>query len=116
MRESMVGVVVEISGIFLRVVLKSIEVQFVSVAPAPVLARLKRLDDRVFGVAVVRARVPVLGRVAAADMSAGKTQTQMNPAVSHFETLFAALSAGGNFVNFTEVCAGCCRHRTNSWL
>jgi len=71
----MVGVVVEISGIFLRVVPKSIEVQFVGITPAPVFPRLKRLDDRVFDLPIMRARVFVLGRIAAADVSAGKTES-----------------------------------------
>jgi len=32
----------------------------------------------------------VLGRIAAADMSAGKTQPEMNPAIAHLQTLLAA--------------------------
>src|SRR3979490_730518 len=99
MRESMVGVVVEISGIILRVVLNSIEVKLVSVAPPPVFAGFKRLDNRMFGMAIVRAGVLVLRRIAAADMSAGKTESQVDPAVSHLQALFAAFTTGCDFVN-----------------
>jgi hypothetical protein len=45
--------------------------------------------------------VLVLGRIAAADMSAGKTDAQMNPLVAGLQTFFAAVGAGRDF--FTDL-------------
>jgi len=39
----------------------------------------------------------VLGIITASHMTAGQTQTQVNPGVSHLQTLQAALPAGYNF-------------------
>ena len=39
----------------------------------------------------------ILGIITASHMTAGQAQTQMNPGVSHLQTLQAALSAGYNF-------------------
>src|SRR6266446_10168031 len=109
MRESMVGEAMEVSDINLRDPdeIQSIQEHFVSVAPAPVLTRLERLDNWVFGMTVVRAGMFVLGCVATSYVSTGKTEPQVDPAIAHFQTLFAALSAGRDFADFAEMCALC---------
>jgi hypothetical protein len=45
----------------------------------------------------------VFGRVAAADMAAFATQTQMNPGIAHFQAFFAALAVRLHFLDLTEV-------------
>src|SRR5882757_3903479 len=114
MRASMVGIVAEVSDIFFecsRRMLKSIEVEFVRIAPAPVFPGLKRLHNRMFDMPIVLAGMFVLGRIAAADVSAGKAEAKVDPAVAHLETLLAAVAAGGNFMNLAQVRTSCGSHR-----
>src|ERR1700709_2355480 len=51
----------------------------VDVAPAPVLARLERLDDGVADESGMPPGVPVRRRVAAPDVPAAQAQPQMHP-------------------------------------
>ena len=62
----------------------------IDVAPLPVLARLKRLDDRVVGSVIVFGGMFVLRTVATAHMATGEAKAQMNPAISHLQALFTA--------------------------
>ena len=64
--------------------------QFIGIAIPPILPRLERANYRMLRRVVVLGGVLVLGRIAAADMSAGETQTQMHPCVAHLEALLAA--------------------------
>jgi hypothetical protein len=48
----------------------------------------------VFGGVEVFGGVFVFGGVAAADVSAGKAEAQMDPTIAHFEALFAAFCFG----------------------
>src|SRR5450631_3139046 len=79
------------------------DVGVVHVAPSPVLARLEGLDDRVLDGIEVRARVLVLRGVAAADMAAGQTQAQMDPAVARLQAVLAALRARRDLANLAQV-------------
>jgi hypothetical protein len=54
----------------------------VYVAPAPVLAWLKRLHDRVLRVVKVLGRMLIFRRVAAADMPADEALAKMDPSVA----------------------------------
>ena len=68
-----------------------LEHQLVGVAPAPVLARLGRADDRVLRVLVMSRRVFPLRVVAAADVAAGLAHPQMHPAHPERQALLAAV-------------------------
>src|SRR3954470_21355004 len=70
--------------------LRGAERDLVDVTPAPVLAWLCGADDRVARLVLVRRRVPVRRRVAAADLSARHAHAQMNPAAADLEALLAA--------------------------
>jgi hypothetical protein len=56
-----------------------------------------------FGRVKMPGRVLVLRRIAAADVPAGETQAQMNPGISHFEALLAALRVRMNVPNLVEM-------------
>jgi hypothetical protein len=58
------------------------------------------------GLMKVLGGVPVLGRIAAADMAALEAQTQVNPGIMHLETFFAALAAGSDFSDLFQVRTG----------
>src|SRR5436190_2707249 len=70
------------------------ERDLVDVAPAPVLARLGRADDRMGGLVEVRGRVPVRRVVAAADVPAGLAHAQMHPPAAGPQALLAAGDLG----------------------
>jgi hypothetical protein len=56
---------------------------FVDITPTPVLPRLKRLDNWVRRLMEVFGGMLVLRRVAAANVAALQTETQVHPAVAH---------------------------------
>ena len=63
-------------------------------------------------------RVKMLGGVfvfriiAAADVPTDQAQPQMDPRIAHLQAFLAALAAGMDVTNFTEMLATCCcRHR-----
>jgi hypothetical protein len=62
---------------------------FVHVTPNPRFSRLNGTDERVLCLVKMFGGVLVLGRVAAAHMSADEAQAQMHPGVAHFDALFA---------------------------
>jgi hypothetical protein len=55
----------------------------------------------------------VLGVIAAPNTPANQTDSKMHPLVAHLETLFAALGARRNFLNFIEMST---RHVTHNYL
>src|SRR6266478_1657281 len=81
----------------------SVEKHFVHVAPAPALARLKRLHDGVLRLMEMFGGVFVLGRVAATDMTATETFPQMDPAIAHLQALLAALATRLHLLDFSQV-------------
>ena len=78
----------------------------INVAPHPILTRLERLDDRVVGGVEVLGGVLVLRVVAAANIAAAHALAQVYPGVAGLQAVFAAVSAGLNFVDLVEVRAG----------
>src|SRR5689334_12239440 len=48
-------------------------------------------------------RVLVLGRIAAADVSAAQAQAQVDPSIAHLQALFAAIGVGLYLVNLIQV-------------
>jgi hypothetical protein len=63
----------------------------IDIAPHPVFPRLNGTDERVLGLMEMLRCVLILGRVAAADVSALQAKPQMNPGISHLQTLFTAV-------------------------
>jgi hypothetical protein len=79
------------------------EHDLVHVAPAPVLTRFERADDRVArGVEVLRG-VLVLRGVTAAHVPAGQAEPQVDPPVSHRQALLAAVRAGCNVFDLIKM-------------
>src|SRR5262245_29852474 len=66
----------------------------VHVAPAPILSGLERPHDGMLARPEVLRRMPVLRRVAAADVPAREAEPQMYPPIAHAQTLLAALRGG----------------------
>ena len=57
-------------------------------------------------------RVPVRRGIAAAHMSAGQAESQVDPARTHLQTFLATIRARGDFrINLIEVSAGVAVHR-----
>lgn len=50
-------------------------------------------------------RVPVLRGIAAADVTASEAQTQMDPAVTHFDAIFTDVFCGLKIPGFFDVFA-----------
>src|SRR5271169_1997899 len=82
---------------------ESVQHDFVHVAPAPVLTRLDRLDDGVFGAMKMLGGMLVLGGIAAPDVPANEAHPQMNPLVPHLQTFFAAVCAWIYFLDLFDV-------------
>src|SRR5207253_959330 len=73
------------------------EEHVVDVAPAPVLARLERADDRMLGLVGVGGRVAVGGVVAAADVTAGEADAEVQPLAADAEAVLAAVHGRRQF-------------------
>jgi hypothetical protein len=69
------------------------EHQFVDVAPAPIFAGFKGLDDGMLRLVEVASGVLVFRRIATAHVAALETQAQMHPVIAHFQALFATIAA-----------------------
>src|SRR3981081_727248 len=65
----------------------------VHIAPAPILARLEGLDDRVLGRVEMLSGVAMGRGIAAADMAAGQAQAQMHPGAADPQAILAARGA-----------------------
>ena len=67
------------------------------------LAGLKGLHDGMARGVEMLGGMLVFGTIAAADVAALKTQTQMDPGIAHLETFLAARTARLNFANLVKV-------------
>jgi hypothetical protein len=76
-----------------------VQFELVDVTPAPSLAGLDRLHDRVLGAVEVLGGVFVFRRIAATDMAALQAQPQVHPRVTHLQALFAALCVWGDWLD-----------------
>jgi len=76
---------------------------FVNKTPHPILTRLNRLHDRMFGGVKMFGGMFILGRIAAAHMTAFATQAQVHPGITHFQALLAALSVWLHVLELAEV-------------
>jgi hypothetical protein len=76
----------------------------VNMAPAAVLSRLKGLDNRVAGCMEMLCRVLILRIVTAANMATGETEAQVNPTLTGFQTILAAVCTLGDLPYLVEMC------------
>lgn len=75
----------------------------VDIAPRPVLTRLDRSHDGMVGLAKVLRSVLVFGGVAATNVAALQTESQVNPGIAGFQAFFATLGTGLNSLNLSHV-------------
>jgi hypothetical protein len=75
----------------------------VHITPAPFLTRLNGLHDGMLGLAKVLGGMPVLGRVAATNMTADQTFSQVHPSVAHFFAFLATFAGRPYVTDFTHV-------------
>src|SRR4051794_37072046 len=82
--------------------------ELVGEAPAPVLARLQRADDRVLGLSRVPARVLARRAVAAADVAAFQADAQVQPLAALAQAVLAAVGRLRQLgdLDRIQVCAG----------
>jgi hypothetical protein len=83
-----------------------VEFDFVDVAPAPGFARFDRTHDGMLGAVKMFGGVLVLRRITAANVATFHAKAKVNPGVTHFQTLLAAGSVRGDFMNVGEMRAG----------
>ena len=62
------------------------------------------------GVLEVFVGVAVLGGIAAAHVAADQALAQVDPRISGFQAILAALAAGGNVADFGNVLTSICGH------
>src|SRR5439155_1351469 len=84
--------------------------QLIHITPSPTFPWFNRADDGMAGRVKVLRGVFVLRRIAAPDVATGEAHSQMDPAVLHFQTLFAAGGARLDVAGLVEMCAGWLGH------
>jgi hypothetical protein len=77
----------------------------VHVTPHPGFSRLNRTDQRVLRFVEVFGGVLVLGRIAAAHMSANQAQAQVDPGVSGFHAIFTHVLFSVSELDLVKVAA-----------
>jgi hypothetical protein len=80
-----------------------VDFEFVGITPAPVLAWFERFYDWVFGGVKVLGGMFILGGIAAADMPARKTNSQVYPGVAGLDAIFADTSRGVLILRLLQV-------------
>lgn len=68
----------------------------IDVTPSPGFPRFVRLHHRMIGLMEMGGRVLPLGRIAAADVTAGQAHTQLHPRHTFFQAFLAAIGSGRN--------------------
>jgi hypothetical protein len=82
---------------------REVQLKLIDIAPAPTLAGLKRLHDRMCGVMKVLRRMFVFRGIATAHVPALEAQPQMNPTIPHFQTLLTPASARRDLPNLIKM-------------
>jgi hypothetical protein len=77
---------------------KRFKVQFIHKTPAPILARLERLNDWMARFMKMFCRMFIWRIIAAPDVTALHAEAKVKPGIAHSQTIFAALRARRNFV------------------
>src|SRR5215831_20901183 len=85
-----------------------LEQHLIEVTPDPVLTRLEGLNDRMVGRVEMFGRMLVIGRVAAAHVTTGEAEAQVDPGFSHFQTVLTALGARGDFLYLIKMRTALC--------
>jgi hypothetical protein len=85
-------------------------IRVVDIAPLPIFAAFRRLNERVLGGVEVAARVAILRRVAAAHVTAFQAHAQMDPRVSQLQAFFAAFGVRLDFLEVVFDVNARCRH------
>src|SRR4051794_8814714 len=80
-----------------------LDVDLIHIAPAPVFARLERLDDRMASGVEVLGGVLVLRGVAAADVPANQALAQVDPGVPDLQAILTPVGAGRHVANFIQM-------------
>ena len=88
----------------------------VDVTPAPVLSRLKGLDNRVIGRVEMFGGVLILRRVTAANMPAFETEAQVHPTITDFQAIFAPIGAWRDLSYLVEMTTLLCHVSMLSFL
>jgi hypothetical protein len=83
--------------------LGKVEFDLIDEAPTPGLTDFQGLHDRMFRRTEMFGGVFVLGRIAAADMPASHTQTQMNPLIARLQTLLAPVGSRRDILDLIRV-------------
>ena len=88
----------------------------INIAPAPVLARLKGLHDRMLSGVKVCGRVLVFGGIATAHVSTDEAFTELHPAIAGLQTLFTPLRARRDLSNLVKMCTLFCHNLCSTFL
>lgn len=80
-----------------------VQFEFVDVAPAPGLAGLERLHDRMFAAVKVFGGVFIFRGVATADMAALQAQPQVYPSVARLQALLATLGTRRDLLDLVQM-------------
>jgi hypothetical protein len=83
--------------------INKLEEELVDVTPPPDLSRLEGLHERMVGRVEMLCSMLVLGIVAAADMTADETDTQMHPGITYFQALLATIRARCDLSDLVEM-------------
>lgn len=83
--------------------IRGIEDTLIEVTPAPILAWLERLDDRMICCVEVAGGMAIRGLVATPDVTADHAQPEMDPPATDPQAVFAPLSAGRDLLDVRYV-------------
>jgi hypothetical protein len=83
--------------------LPALQQHLVDIAPAPVLPWLEGLDDGVVGRVEMLCGMLIFRGIAAANMPAFQTDTQVNPAIPRLQTILTPLRARRDIVYMVKM-------------
>jgi hypothetical protein len=95
------------AALFLARHLRGLKHDLIDIAPRPILTWLDRLHERVMSGVVVPSGVLIFRGIAAPDVAAGQTHSQMNPFVARLDAFFAAMSARLDVPRLIKMCTRC---------
>ena len=75
------------------------ELEFVDIAPAPLLAGFQRFDNWMFRYMEMFCGVFVLRGIATTDVTATHAQAQVHPLIAGFQTFFASMCVWSHFLD-----------------
>jgi hypothetical protein len=87
--------------------LRGLKHDLIDVAPRPILTWLDRLHEGVMSGMVVPSGMLIFRRIAARDVAAGQTHSQMNPFIARLHAFFAATGARLDIPRLIKMSARC---------